>query len=161
MRDPSLLRSWWNRTSCWLTALNNLTGTLTSPKEIEPLQMGLGTAHHATQRYGASSERVDHDVVGGDVGAEAHEDGVAQGARGRDLGERDLRDEDRLQILHPGRRRAGERAVAAGSARQRAPECLDVRPGSAPIRPCPTKSSAVRRRGVPHPEGQRSEPAGP
>ena len=40
MRDPDFLSSWWKWTSWSRTAVYAFTGTLTSPKLIEPDQMG-------------------------------------------------------------------------------------------------------------------------
>ena len=43
MRAPSGSWSWLKRTSFLRTAVNSLTGTLTSPKLMAPLQIDLGT----------------------------------------------------------------------------------------------------------------------
>ena len=42
MRPLSTSCSWWKRTSLGDVADNSLTGTLTSPKLTDPLQMALG-----------------------------------------------------------------------------------------------------------------------
>jgi hypothetical protein len=42
IRPPSEACNWWNRMSLGEVAVTSFTGTLTSPKLIEPLQMALG-----------------------------------------------------------------------------------------------------------------------
>src|ERR1700733_5550124 len=44
MRTPVLLESWWKRTVLRLTALYSLTGTVTRPKLIAPVQIERGMA---------------------------------------------------------------------------------------------------------------------
>src|SRR5215467_1581379 len=44
MRDPVAASSWLKRTSCDLVADTRRTGTVTSPKLIDPVQMACGTA---------------------------------------------------------------------------------------------------------------------
>ena len=46
MRPPSLSCSMWKRTSFWEVAEKSFTGTLTNPKLMDPVQIGLRHLHH-------------------------------------------------------------------------------------------------------------------
>src|SRR5688500_14694582 len=83
MRAPVPSSSWLKRTSLGETALNSFTGTLTSPKLMDPLQMALGISlcSHSCCRH------FPHDFPRLHVSALALVGRMAQDAHVRPLGE--------------------------------------------------------------------------
>src|SRR5512134_3171251 len=87
MRLPVRLSIWLKWTVLRLTAEKSFTGTLTSPKLIEPLQMGLGMVtvfpnFEELKSVTACVRSGGEDGSGDEVGAEGGEDGQVEQAGG-------------------------------------------------------------------------------
>src|SRR5437660_5937255 len=141
MRAPSASCSWWQRTVFFDTALYSFTGTFTSPKLIEPLQIDLGmvpfypaknkccvypplskTTGRARQKTCALSigyllRLLKYDISRVFVVAQALECGLAERARPGPAAELDLPDKARLDENRPLRRLAPREGALAGSKR--------------------------------------------